>query len=311
MAQSLQRPLLKGTPSIIGASELLSLEKRRTSLIRSRKVIRAPGTAFIIMVALQKGGVSKTETVACLAVLFQSMGLRVLVIEADAQGDCAYSLGVQVEPNDPTILEVLYHANMGYGFRYAMKISPFGGVAVIPANWRLSEQQNLLVSMPQREMLLARALTDDDVDADFDVVLVDCPPAFGATTWCAAAAAHVAEVPLQLHNRAWRALNFFETSLNQVVTSRVNPNLTLGGLMLTMRQKSTRQSGDLEDAAREEYKDLVYQSVIPFAARAAEAPLMGKPVVVYDPRSAVAAAYDKLSQEMAARYQLITTTQAV
>ena len=304
----IQRPLLKGTPSIIGASELLSLEKRRASSIRKRKVVRAAHTAFIIMIALQKGGVSKTETVACIAVLLQSMGLRVLVIEADAQGDCAYSLGVQVEPNDQTILEVLYHANQGYGFRYAVKISPFGGVAVIPANWRLSEQQNLLVSMPQREMLLARALADDDVDADFDVVLIDCPPAFGSTTWCAAAAAHVAEVPLQLHNRAWRALSFFETSLNQVVSSRVNPNLALGGLTLTMRQKVARQSSNLESAAREEYGALVYNSIIPFAAAAAEAPLMGKPVVIYDPQSAVAAAYDELSKEWATRYQLLSPT---
>src|SRR5258708_36532392 len=134
-------PLLKGVPAIIGASDLLSIEKRRASSIRKLTVIRAIRTAFIIMVALQKGGVSKTETVACLAVLFSSMGLRVLVIEMDAQGDCAYSLGVQVEANDPTTLEVLYHANNGYGFRYAVKQSPYN-VSVIPATWRLSEQKN-------------------------------------------------------------------------------------------------------------------------------------------------------------------------
>ena len=234
------------------------------------------------------------------------MGLRVLVIETDAQGDTSYSLGVVVEANDPTVLEVLYHAPDGYGFRYAVKQSAFGGVCVIPANWRLSEQQNLLVSRPQRELLLARALADDDVDKDFDVVLIDCPPAFGDTTWCAAAAAHVAEVPLQLHNRAWRALTYFETSLNKVVTSRVNPGLVLGGLTLTMKQKSTRQSAMLEEAAREEYGDLVYKSSIPYAAKAAEAPLMGQPVVIYDPKSAIAIAYDELAKEMIGRYQLLT-----
>lgn len=299
-----QRQLLKGVPTIVGASDLLSLEKRRSSSLRQGKVVRAIHTAFIIMIALQKGGVSKTETVACLSVLFSSMGLKVLVIEMDAQGDCAYSLGVQVEPNDPTTLEVLYHANNGYGFRYAVKPSPYG-VSVIPANWRLSEQKNLLVSLPQREMLLARALADDGVDEDYDVVLLDCPPAFDATSWCAAAAAHVAEVPLQLHNRAWRALPFFETSLNQVVTSRVNPSLILGGITLTMRQKTARQSTILETSAREEYGGLIYQNMIPFAAKAAEAPLMGQPIVIYDPTNPAAIAYDELAKEMAARYQLV------
>lgn len=257
------------------------------------------------MIALQKGGIGKTETTACLAFLFALAGLRVLVIELDAQGDCAYSLGVNLEVNDVTILEVLYYATQGYGFRYALKQSPYGNINVLPANWRFSEQINQFVAFPNREYLLARALVDDGIDEDFDVILLDCPPAFSQATWWAAAVAHTVEVPLQMHNRAWRSLPFFETGLNQVVNSQVNPNLVLGGITLTMRQAAARQSTELEKAAREEYGDRVYNSIIPFAARAAEAPLLGKPVVLYDPKSAVSVAYDALANEMIERYQLL------
>jgi chromosome partitioning protein len=258
------------------------------------------------MIALQKGGVGKTEETACLAFLFALAGLRVLVIELDAQGDCAYSLGVNVEANDVTVLEVLYYAPQGFGYRYAVKESPLiPGVSVIPANWRLTEQINQFVAFPNREYLLARALVDDGLDEDYDVVLLDCPPAFSQATWWAAAVSHVVEIPLQLHNRAWRSLPFFESGLNQVLSSGVNPNLALGGLTLTMKQAAARQSYQLEQAARDEYGAGVYTSVVPFAAKAAEAPLWGKPVVLYDPHSPVALAYDALAKEMIARYRLL------
>jgi chromosome partitioning protein len=113
------------------------------------------------------------------------------------------------------------------------------------------------------------------------------------------------EIPLQLHNRAWRSLPFFESGLNQVLSSGVNPNLALGGLTLTMKQAAARQSYQLEQAARDEYGAGVYTSVVPFAAKAAEAPLWGKPVVLYDPHSPVALAYDALAKEMIARYRLL------
>src|SRR5579859_1888286 len=200
---------LRGMPAILGASPVIPIEQRRLSSLRQRRVVRQAGQPFIIMVALQKGGVAKTETVACLAVLFRLKGLRVLVVELDAQGDAAYSLGIEVKLEDPTSLEVLHYANQGYGFRYALKSSPFG-VWVVPANFRLSEHANLLTTATSRELLLARALVDDGVEQDFDVVLIDCPPAFGLPTMCAAAVANVAEIPLQLHNRAWRALSYFE-----------------------------------------------------------------------------------------------------
>lgn len=302
---TIARPYLRGIPPIVGASQLMNREQRRLSSIRQNRVVRALNRAFIMMVALQKGGIGKTETTACLAFLFALAGLRVLVIELDAQGDCAYSLGVNLEANDVTILEVLYYAAQGYGFRYALKQSPYGNISVLPANWRFSEQINQFVAFPNREYLLARALVDDGVDEDFDVVLLDCPPAFSQATWWAAAVAHTVEIPLQMHNRAWRSLPFFETGLNQVVNSKVNPNLVLGGVTLTMRQAAARQSTELEKAAREEYGDRVYNSIIPFAARAAEAPLMGKPVVLYDPKSAVSVAYDALANEMLERYQLL------
>ncbi len=304
------RPFLRGTPPIVGASQIMNREQRRASTIRMNRVVRAAGKAFIMMVALQKGGIGKTETTACLAFLFALAGLRVLVIELDSQGDCAYSLGINLEVNDPTILEVLYYAAQGYGFRYAAKQSPYAAnISVVPANWRFQEQINQFVAFPNREYLLARALVDDGVDQDFDVVLLDCPPAFSQATWWAAAVSHSVEVPLQMHNRAWRSLPLFETGLNQVVSSGVNRELVLGGVALTMRQASARQSGELEKAAREEYGERVYQSIIPFAAKAAEAPLMGQPVVLYDPKSAVALAYDALANEMIERYQLLSPIQ--
>lgn len=300
------RPLLKGIPPIVGASQIMNRDQRRASTIRLNRVVRAAGKAFIMMVALQKGGIGKTETTACLAFLFALAGLRVLVVELDSQGDCAYSLGVNLEVNDPTVLEVLYYASQGYGFRHAVKQSPYApNIHVIPANWRFQEQINQFVAFPNREYLLARALVDDLVDQDYDVVLLDCPPAFSQATWWAAAVSHAVEVPLQMHNRAWRSLPFFETGLNQVVSSGVNPHLVLGGVTLTMRQAAARQSGELEKAAREEYGDRVYRSIIPFAAKAAEAPLMGQPVVLYDPKSTVALAYDALANEMIERYQLL------
>ena len=88
------RPFLKGIPPIVGASQLMNQEQRRQSSIRQNRIVRAKHRAFIMMISLQKGGIGKTETTACLAVLFRAAGLRVLVIEMDSQGDCAYGLSV-------------------------------------------------------------------------------------------------------------------------------------------------------------------------------------------------------------------------
>jgi chromosome partitioning protein len=248
--------------------------------------------ARVIAVANQKGGVGKTTTAinvgACLAVAEK----RTLLIDCDPQGNAGSGLGLDRNAAGPTLYEVFAgEAEMASAVRGTML--PF--LDIVPSNQDLYGTEIELVGVPDRERLLARALTP--VKERYDVVLVDCPPSLGLLTVNTLAAASSVLIPIQAEYYALEGLSQLLNTIRHVQV-HLNPGLEIEGLMLTMTDSRLNLSKQVAKEAREYFGDKVYRTTIPRNVRLSEAPSFGKPILLYDALSAGAEAYMNLTREM-------------
>lgn len=249
----------------------------------------------VFALAMQKGGVGKTTTTLNLGVALAERGHKVLLVDIDPQANLTQGLSIDPSDLEYSVYEVLLNPEQGTAFA---TIGTEVGVDLIPASLALAGAELELAGKVGRELLLRKALraTRDT----YDYILVDPPPSLGIFSLNALAAADELLVPLQMHAYALKALPQLETTVELV--KEINPQLTMGGIICTQADRRTNLSQAIEEQARAQYGDLVFQTVIPVNVKLAEAPTAGAPISRYAPASAGAHAYAELATELETRY---------
>ncbi|MEX0339381.1 MAG: ParA family protein [Arenibacterium sp.] len=254
----------------------------------------------IIAVANQKGGVGKTTTAINLAAGLVEQGSRVLVIDLDPQGNASTGLGIERENRDFTTYDmILDEAPLSD----VIQETDIDGLSIVPATVDLSSADIELISNEKRSFLLHDALRQVAMDDfDFNYILIDCPPSLNILTVNAMVAAHSVLVPLQSEFFALEGLSQLMLTVREV-RQTANPDLRIEGVLLTMYDRRNNLSHQVEQDARANLSDLVFQTVIPRNVRVSEAPSFSMPVLSYDPKSQGAAAYRALAQELMNRHR--------
>ena len=248
-----------------------------------------------IACANQKGGVGKTTTVVNLGSYLALAGERVLVVDLDPQGNATSGLGL-----DRNVIERSVYDAVIDGTRIGdlTLTGPIAGLDVVPSAIALAGAEVELAPVEGRERRLARLLTE--IAADYDYVLVDCPPSLGLLTVNALTAADSVLVPLQCEYYAMEGLTQLLATLD-LVRDHLNPGLALKGVVLTMYDGRTNLSADGASEVRRHLGDRVFETVIPRSVRLSEAPSHGLPISRYSPDSTGAVAYAALATELRAR----------
>jgi chromosome partitioning protein len=249
-----------------------------------------PGRVYAL--ANQKGGVGKTTTTINLAACLAEAGERTLVVDLDPQANATSGLGERA--NGSSSLDLLD----GIPLPQLARPTRFARLDLVPAKAELAGAAVELSRRDDGERYLADALTS--ATDDYAFVFVDCPPSLGPLTVNALAAADRVLVPVQAEYYALEGLAQLVGSV-ELVRSRLNPKLALGGVLLTMVDRRTRLAADVAAEVRRHFGELVFRASVPRSVRVAEAPSHGLPVTAYDRASAGADAYWKVAMELVGR----------
>jgi chromosome partitioning protein len=249
----------------------------------------------IFCVANQKGGVGKTTTTVNLAAGLAKVGQRVLVVDLDPQGNATMGSGVDKRALALTIYDVLLESA---SIAEARKASPKGGYDVLGANRELAGAEVELVDLDHRERRLKLAIAA--VAADYDVVLIDCPPSLSLLTLNGLCAAHGVIVPMQCEYFALEGLSDLVNTIKQV-HANLNPELQVIGLLRVMFDPRVTLQQQVSEQLKTHFGEKVFNTVIPRNVRLAEAPSYGQPGVVFDPSSKGAIAFVEFARELVLR----------
>jgi len=249
----------------------------------------------IYCIANQKGGVGKTTTTVNLAAGLALVEQRVLLVDLDPQGNATMGSGVNKRDLPLTVYDVLLESAT---IQEAVQRSTSGGYDVLGANRELAGAEVELVALERRNERLRRALKA--VDADYDFVLIDCPPSLNLLTVNAMTAADAVLVPLQCEFFALEGLTQLLNTIERV-RQNLNPALEIQGVVLTMYDKRNNLSDQVAADVREHLGDKVYRTIIPRNVRISEAPSHGLPIFQYDIKSRGAEAYLALAREVLRR----------
>lgn len=244
----------------------------------------------IVSVANQKGGVGKTTTTINLCTILAKKGKKVLLIDADPQGNATSGLGVEkdvelsiydVLVNDTEIEETLQETNIK-------------NLKVCPSNMNLAGAEVELVSMMSREQRLKEKL--ENVKDKFDYILIDCPPSLGLITLNSFTASDSVLIPVQCEYYALEGLGQLLNTVN-LVKKHLNKSIQVEGALLTMYDIRTNLSNQVVKEVKRYFDNKVYKTVIPRNVRLSEAPSYGMPITEYDPHSKGAKSYMKFAKE--------------
>jgi len=249
----------------------------------------------VFSIVNQKGGVGKTTTAVNLAAGLAIEGNAVLLVDMDPQASATSGLGIRLESGDASTYDVLLGSA---DVEQALRKTMLPGLQVLPASRDLVGAEIELVSLDRREMRLKEALAE--IRKRYDFVVIDCPPSLGLVTLNALAASDSLLIPLECEYYALEGLSALLETVD-LIRDRLNPQLGIEGLLLTMFDGRNLLSRQVADDVRAHFPDSVFTTVVPRNVRLSESPSHGLPALLYDPSSRGAMAYGELAREVMAR----------
>lgn len=248
----------------------------------------------VIAVANQKGGVGKTTTAINLGCCLAMLGKSVLLIDIDPQGNCSSGLGVDRSRLKTCIYDILIR---GIDPQDVIVRTDIRRLDLIPATIQLAGAEVELATVERRETRLKEQI--DPLRNTYDYIIIDCPPSLGLATVNALCAADSVLIPIQCEYYALEGLS--QLMHSRSIRRRLNPELKIEGILLTMFDGRTNLSIQVVDEVKRHFKKELYRTIIPRNVRLSEAPSFGKPIVMYDPRSKGAEVYQELAREVLER----------
>lgn len=250
-------------------------------------------TQKIIAVVNQKGGVGKTTTAINVAAQLADGKTKVLLVDLDPQGNATSGLGIPKDQTAHTTYDVLRGDSQ---LARTVSKTNVAQLYVLPANANLAGMEVELVNQTEREFALQRVLKS----ANYDYVIIDCPPSLGLLTINGLSAANYVLIPVQAEYYALEGLSQLLNTI-QAVKQSTNPSLELLGIVLTMFDKRNSLSEQVEQEVRNYFGETLFDAIIPRNVRLAEAPSYGKTIFEHDRWSKGAKAYKALAREIRTR----------
>lgn len=246
----------------------------------------------IIAVANQKGGVGKTTTATNLSACLAEKGKKVLAIDIDPQGNMSSGLGIDKNEVENTVYELILEES---SLEDCIIENVLENVSLISSNVNLAGAEIELIGIEDKEFILKKQI--EKVRDNYDFIIIDCPPSLNTLTVNAMTTADTVLVPIQCEYFALEGLSQLIHTIN-LVRERLNPTLEIEGVVFTMYDARTNLSLQVVENVKENLNQTVYKSIIPRNVRLAEAPSHGKPITLYDTKSAGAEAYRDLAEEV-------------
>ena len=245
----------------------------------------------IVAVANQKGGVGKTTTAVNLAACLGRLGKRVLLFDADAQGNATSGVGIDKRAIVTGAYEIIIE---GADIKSSVLKTSFDNLYVVASNINLAGAEIALVSSERREYRIKDAIYK--IKDDFDYIICDCPPSLGLITLNVLAAADTVLLPIQCEYYALEGLSQLVDTMRRVKKA-LNPELELEGVLLTMFDGRTNLGASVVQEVKKYFPQKVYKSVITRSVRLSEAPSFGEPIIYFDKASKGAYCYMEFAQE--------------
>lgn len=246
----------------------------------------------VIAIANQKGGVGKTTTSTNLSACLAEAGKKVLVVDIDPQGNATSGLGIDKNELEYTIYDLFIgECNL----EDCLIVDALENLSILPSNVNLSGAEIELIGIDKREYVLKHNI--ERVKDDYDYIIIDCPPSLNILTVNALSTADSVLVPIQCEYYALEGLSQLVYTIN-LVKKRLNPSLTMEGVVFTMYDARTNLSLEVVENVKNNLKQNIYKTIIPRNIKLAEAPSRGMPINIYDSKSAGAESYRLLAEEV-------------
>ena len=245
-----------------------------------------------IAIANQKGGVGKTTTAINLSAALAEKEKKVLTIDLDPQGNTTSGLGIDKNNCKYTVYELMLDE---CSIKQCIRSNIYDNLCLIPSNVNLSAAEIELIGVKDKEYILKNEV--EWIKDDFDYIIIDCPPSLNMLTVNGMTTADSVIVPIQCEYYALEGLSQLLHTIN-LVKERLNPRLTIEGVVFTMYDARTNLSLQVVENVKNNLNQQIYKTIIPRNVKLAEAPSYGLPITIYDGKSAGAESYRQLAQEV-------------